>query len=394
MITEVFQLLKMLLEGVFYYLPIHLIFFVIFPLFVRKIKANGYQRRHSLDRKSVTVSVVIPEYQEDLAIFEECLKSVTENKPDEIIVVYDDGREQIRTLAEKYGAKVYGFRSRVGKRAAMVQGWKMAQGDLVVHVDSDEVLYPNAINEIVKPFADDLVVGVEGKNLVYRTGSWFSYRMSQIIEANRDLNNKALNGCLVVIDGRFNAWRRKWLLSQQDQFLNEYFLGKRCEIGEDRFLTQQANLQNYKTCYQDTAIAFTAAPPAYLGFIKQQLRWARSGYKALFKDIKLGLARKAGLAYNIFQFCYYLSPVSFSLALVHDILFSPPILALPLWLIIPTAIFGSGLIATIRRLAVGFYSLNLKEFILLGVTAIFISYPLMLYALATIRTQSVWGTRV
>ncbi|MEM1589927.1 MAG: glycosyltransferase [Candidatus Bathyarchaeia archaeon] len=392
MLIEIFELLK-IFEGFFYYLPIHLILFVLFPLVVRRFKAIRYSPCHSLSRRQVKVSVVIPEYNEDKGVFEKCLASVATNKPDEIIVVHDDSRDEVEFLARKYGAKVYSFKSRVGKRAALARGWEMASGDIIVHVDSDTILYPNAIEEIIKPFSDEQVVGVQGKCLVYRTGSWFSWRMSQLIEANRDWNNKALNGCLVVIDGRFNAWRREFLISQEKAFLNEYFLGRRCEIGDDRFLTQRANLQGYKTVYQSTAAAETAAQPTYLKFLKQQLRWARSGYKSFFKDFKLGLARKAPLAYNIFQICYYLGSISFTFAILHDILLSPPIFALPLWSAIPIATLGSGLIAVIRRLAVGFYSLTPKEFLMLGFTAIFISYPLMLYALATIRNQSNWQTR-
>lgn len=393
MIIEIFQFFKTLAEGIFYYLPFHLIFFVVVPLIVRWKRAQKYFTAHSLDRKAIRVSVVIPEYNEDLQIFEKCLQSVVSNFPDEIIIVYDDGRREIEDLARKYGAKIYRFPQRVGKRRALVKGWEIASGDIIVQIDSDVILSENAINEIVKPFSDEMVVGVQGKNVACMTKSWFSWRMSQLIEINRDMNNRALNGHLVVIDGRFNAWRRMWLLKQIHPFLNEYFLGKKCEIGDDRFLTWKANLEGYKTVYQSTAIAQTMSPRSYVGFIKQQLRWARSGYKAFFKDITSGLWKKVSLSYNLLQICYYLGPLSFSLSVIHDTLLVPPIFLLPVWAVVPIAIFGSAIIAIIRRFAVGFYSLTLKEFVLYGVWSLFVGFPLMLYALFTVRNQAQWGTR-
>jgi cellulose synthase/poly-beta-1,6-N-acetylglucosamine synthase-like glycosyltransferase len=394
MFTEILQILKLISEGIFYYLAIHFLVFIVSPLVARRTYAARYRSIGNMRRgKGFTVSVVIPEFNEKLEVFERTLRTVAENSPDEIIVVHDDGRREIGEVAARYGAKVFAFPNRVGKRRALVQGWMMAKGDIVVHVDSDEILHENAINEIVKPFEDQHVVGVQGRNLVYRTGSWLTWRVSQLIEINRDWNNRALNGCLVVVDGRFNAWRRDWLLKHVDSFLNERFLGERCEIGDDRFLTWQANLEGFKTVYQPTAIAETASPPTYKGYIKQQLRWARSGYKAFFKDITSGLTRRVPWQYNFFQLCYYMGPLSFTAAIIHDIFFAPPLVSIPIWAVIPLAIIGSGLITLIRRLAVGFKSTTLTEFLLLGATSLFVHYPMMLYALVTMKKQSYWLTR-
>ena len=392
MIVELLQLWKIVSEGVFYYLPLHMMLFVFLPLILRGVYSRKYVPFHSLKRK-VNVSVIIPEYGEDLNIFERCLASVARNNPDEIIVVHDDGRKEVAELAERYGAKVYSFPKRVGKRRALVQGWIMASGEIIVHVDSDVALHDGAIREIVKPFDDEEVVGVQGKNLVNRTHSWFAWRLSKLIELNRDLNNKALNGHLVVVDGRFNAWRRNWLLKHKTQFLGERFLGLPCEIGDDRFLTARANAEGYKTVYQETAVAETASPTTYIKFVKQQLRWRRSGYKAFFKDFYTGVASKVSWLYLCFQICLYTTPISFTFAIIHDVLFAPPVLLYPIWMVIPIAIIGSSIISLVRRLAVGFTEIGVAEFFALGATAIFIMYPISLYALLTIRKQTTWGTR-
>lgn len=391
MIVEILQFMKMVSAGIFYYLPVHLVVFVAFPLILRTFLSARYESFHSASRDDFKVSVVIPEYMEDLDVFERCLRSVRDNNPDEIIVVSDDGRPEVVELSRKYGAKVYTFPKRVGKRRSLVQGWRMATGDLIVHVDSDTILNDGAIDEIIKPFDDPQVAGVQGRVSVYRTGSWFAWRMGQLIELNRDFNCRALNGHLVVIDGRFNCWRREWLLEHAERLLNERFLGVRCEIGDDRYLTQSANLEGFKTVYQNTATAKSASQETYFKFVKQQLRWARSGYKAFFKDFVNRL--KAPLPYYIFLVTYYVGPVSFTAAILHDVFFAPSSLFLPLWSVIPMAVLGSSIIVILRRLAVKFYDLKPKELLYMGVSSLFVCYPMMLYAIATVRKQNFWETR-
>ena len=207
-------------------------------------------------------------------------------------------------------------------------------------------------------------------------------------------SNKALDGCLVVVDGRFNAWRRSWLLNHAEEFLSETFLGEKCEIGDDRWLTWKANLEGLRTVYQATAVAETASPPTYKGYIKQQLRWTRSGYKFFFQDFSSKLIRKVPWQYIMFQTCYYLGALSFTFAVIHDAIFTEPLNLIPLWAIPPVMIIGSGLIALIHRLAVDFNSITLQEFLMLGASSIFIHYPLMLYALFTIKRQANWETRL
>lgn len=51
---------------------------------------------------------------------------------------------------------------------------------------------------------------------------------------------------------------------QEESFLNDNFLGRKCIIGGDGFLTYRANLQVIRHSYQDIVVAETASPPTYL----------------------------------------------------------------------------------------------------------------------------------
>ncbi|MEM1676126.1 MAG: glycosyltransferase [Desulfurococcaceae archaeon] len=195
MIIEILQFIYLLTRGYFYYLPIHLLVFVIFPLLIRHFKAkkynsnvyenNLYVKYSNSDpplNRGYKISVIVPVHNEDPNVFEECMRSISANKPDEIVVVQDDNREDIRQIAEKYRAKVISLSERVGKRKALAIGWENASGEIIIHVDSDTILHENAIDNIIQPFRDKSVVGVQGKVLIKPSKSWLSTLMSDIIE--------------------------------------------------------------------------------------------------------------------------------------------------------------------------------------------------------------------
>ncbi|MEM4969899.1 MAG: glycosyltransferase [Sulfolobales archaeon] len=169
MIVETIELYETITGKGLYYLPIHFLIFVILHTSIALATSRKPIEYRSLRRGDVRVSVVIAEYGEKPEIFERVMRSVAMNKPDEAIIVHDDGSEEIAMIARRYGAKVITLKGRVGKKRALAIGWREASGDIVVHVDSDTILTERAIEEIVKPFDNPRVVGVQGRNMVFRT---------------------------------------------------------------------------------------------------------------------------------------------------------------------------------------------------------------------------------
>lgn len=385
-------ILVSLLNGGAFYLPIHIAVFVLLPLILRIAYAHRYRIDVEPSNTCYSISVVVPEHNESCKVFEECLKSIVENDPLEIIVVLDDGRREIAEIAERYGAKVVAIQHRVGKRNSMVIGWRMAKGDIIVHVDSDVILWKNALREIVKPFNDELVVAVQGRIHVRRSKSWLAWRLSQIIELNRDMACRALNGHLIVVDGRFNAWRRRWLLEHASEFCNEKFLERRCEVGDDRFLTLKANAEGYRTAYQSTACAETLSPPTMRAFLKQQLRWMRGGLRAFLNEVRSGFIVKAPFAYSFLEASYYLGPV----ALLAGS-FVTAILLASLEKVVPLATAIALLLALVSivlaRRTLRPYEMTLRTFITSCILMGLLTYPLTLLSLFTVHKQDAWLTR-
>ncbi|QGA53856.1 glycosyltransferase [Sulfolobus sp. E5-1-F] len=407
MLYELENVLYMLEYGVFIYFPVNFAIFFLFRQFLLRNYAKSYKPyTNGLTRDKVKVSVIIPEYGENLEIFEKCIKSVFRNNPDEIIVIHDDKRKEIADISKKYGAKVISLNKRVGKRGALIIGWLNASGDIIVQLDSDTIMEDNTINEIIKPFADPKVAGVQGRPILFRTDGRIPYLFGQIIEYSRDIVVRALNGTLNVIDGKIAAYRRSYLLETIKDFNHETYGKSRLIVADDKALTYFANMNGYKTVYQATAVAKSAAQPTFLKFLNQQLRWARSGYLYLIKEIRSGLFLKMPGKYRFHMLTYLLAPFSFALALI-DTLFVPANPTAWSWshlayfgfnipiILYSLLIFIFGLYLSMK---ISFGILNLKlpdkmsfvDIITLGILGLFVIFPMFIYAAITHYGISEW----
>ncbi|TRM85551.1 N-acetylglucosaminyltransferase [Sulfolobus sp. F3] len=390
--------------------------FLIGASLVRGIYARQYKPySDGLKREEVKVSVVIPEYKEDIETLEKCIKSAKENNPDEVILLYEDDRPEVKNLVKKYNIKGIDLsHRRLGKRGSLAMGWLMAKGDIIIQLDSDTILEKGAIDEIIKPFKDPLVVGVQGHPFLFKTGSKLAYVFGQVIELSRDIVCKMLDKNLIVIDGKLAAYRRSFLVSIVKDFLIDRWGKRKILVGDDRALTYLANIMGYKTVYQSTALAKSAAQPTLYRFILQQLRWARSGYLYFLKDIKSGLFFKASRRYRFQMITYLFAPLSLLISIIQTLVMNVQIvneigelvnstllINVPL-IIYSLAVFIVGSVITfnvsITSLGIKYseirnLSLNILDYILIPMIGLFIIFPTYLYAMLTYKEVTSWLTR-
>lgn len=387
-----------LLRGNFHYLILHFLLFIILPCTVKRLFSLKYKPTGNLSRKYARVSAIVTTYNEDPKILENCLKSIEANNPYELIVAIDKPTKILEDIIRKYTDKIVISKERRGKRKALVEAVRMAKGDILVFSDSDVILKKNCIDELIKPFDDENICGVSTVHDIYPTGggisAYLSWKYSQIIERNRQVNDNALNNNLVVIDGRCNAYRRSIFMKYLSDFENETYFGKPCQIGDDRYLTFRINADGGKAVIQNTAMVDTAAPDSLKGFIKQQLRWARSGRKFFLREIRTNLYSKVGWVYGLHSVTYYLSAVSFTVAILVDVMFFElPNLYLPLFAIPIFVLTGTTMVNIIRQKIMLGRKANISNSFWFGLIGLFILYPVNLYAWLTLHKQHVWLTR-
>jgi len=235
-----------------------------------------------------TVTAIIPMFNEGAAI-KETLQSLLDSEyPAAKLNVIciddcstDDSYEQAREIAKTSGGRLKIIRNRtnLGKRRSIIRATREAESEIIVSVDSDVIVFPSALRELVARFTEPEVAAVGGRVHVSNPNdNWLSkmqtikyyYGQEHLKNLERSLDSvMCLSGCLT-------AYRRTVLMELEPILENRNLLGVPIKYGEDRFLTHQIVKHGYKTRMTMDAMCFTKAPTTLKGYFNQQLRWKRS----------------------------------------------------------------------------------------------------------------------
>jgi poly-beta-1,6-N-acetyl-D-glucosamine synthase len=194
----------------------------------------------------------------------------------EIIVVDDGSTDDMygvsRAFARRHpGVSVLRRPERGGKSSAMNMALAYTEAEVIVVVDADSSLAPNAVWEIVQPLQDPAVGAVSGsvvaRNPFVNLVTWFqAYEYLSSIFLGRMLAAKL--GLLGIVSGAFGAFRRTAL---------EQVMGWDVGPPEDLDVTLAIRKIGYKVAFVPYATCHTDVPTSWWGLVKQRLRWERSG---------------------------------------------------------------------------------------------------------------------
>ena len=234
-----------------------------------------------------TVAIVVPVYNEGAHILKTADSFQLLDYPrDKLRVVFiddqstDDTYSHLQTVAQTYPwMTVIQNEQNVGKRIGIKNAVLKTHTDLIMSVDSDVIVDPEALRTLVRHmFASDVdavggcvFVSNADENWLTRMQAvkyWIGYQFLKNVE-NTFSHIMCLSGCLTL-------YKRSALLAVDHEVENRTFLGDDVKYGEDRFLTRKLVERGYKTrlCFQ--ARCFTKAPHSFAGYVSQQLRWRRS----------------------------------------------------------------------------------------------------------------------
>jgi len=259
---------------------------VIWVIWIIKVVVSRRYRPY-LDDYDVTTSVVVPVVDEPLDLFRDVIGRMVEQRPGEIIVVINGAPNPgLVEVCEEFAPLVRWVHTPIpGKRNAVMIGTRMSTGEITVLVDSDTVWTPDALHELVKPFADPRVGGVTTKQRILEPERSWITRWADWLENSRALYSmpaQSVVGQIGCLPGRTIAFRRSILMRVMEKFMTEKFLGVFLEVSDDRTLTNLTLKEGYRTVYQHTSLVYTDAPLKVKKLFKQQLRWARgSQYNTL-----------------------------------------------------------------------------------------------------------------
>jgi hyaluronan synthase len=228
-------------------------------------------------------SVIVPVYNEPEAIFRRALASVVANRPTELIAVVDGGSPALAAVAADYCDRVLRL-PKSGKRAAIAAGLHASDPatDVVIVLDSDTVWAPDALTEMLRPFADERVGGVTPRQSVFDPGDNPVRRLADWVEDIRyhlTVPAQSVFGQVGCLAGRTIAYRRTAFEPAVARLVRQTVLGVPQHVGDDRVLTSELLRGGWRTVYQSTAAVETDAPSDWPTYWRQQLRWGRSSQR-------------------------------------------------------------------------------------------------------------------
>ena len=223
-----------------------------------------------------------------------------------------------------------------GKRHALYRGFHLGSGDVFVTVDSDSEVNADTVRNLVSPFVTNPKCGAVAGNIrVLNTKDALLPKMldvSFVLSFEFVRSDESTLNSVLCTPGALAAYRREAVFNCLENWINQTFMGKPSDIGEDRAMTNMILKQGYHVLFQRNALAYTNVPEKYRGLHKMFTRWGRSNVreniemaKYVFTDFRKG--RKAGTRLLFLSqsmrilLCYPLLFFMLYFVLTHPLLF-------------------------------------------------------------------------
>ena len=281
--------------------PIYLFIFIVFlnryvfGFYLTLVR--GSKLDETIEGYEPTITVVVPLFNEGRSIYDTIVSLVQLDYPAEKLQVTivddcstDDSYEwAMKGAAEFPNVRVLRNPHNMGKRKGINHAVRESTSEIIVSVDSDVIVYPTALRELVARFTNPQIAAVGGRVHVSNPNQNWLTRLQTIKYYFGQEHLKNLERGLdqvMCLSGCLTAYRRHVLIELEPILEDRNILGVPIKYGEDRFLTHQIVRAGYKTRMTMKAMCFTKAAATLDGYFNQQLRWKRSN----IVDFMVGIA--------------------------------------------------------------------------------------------------------
>jgi cellulose synthase/poly-beta-1,6-N-acetylglucosamine synthase-like glycosyltransferase/peptidoglycan/xylan/chitin deacetylase (PgdA/CDA1 family) len=237
-------------------------------------------------------AVIVPAHNEERVIVDSIESLLQSNNRDFEIVIVDDGSTD-RTCSVVRQA--FGDNRRVrlltkpngGKSSALNHAIELVDAEIVVCIDADTRLAPDALDRLLVHFADSKVGAVAGVVTVgNRTTMLSRFQALEYLTAqSMDRRAFELANGIAVVPGAIGAWRRQAVIDAG--------LYDSDTSAEDADMTFKIIRAGWTVRNDPTAMAVTEAPEKIHEFNKQRFRWMFGMIQVAFKHRNVYLQRGA-----------------------------------------------------------------------------------------------------
>jgi len=266
---------------------------VLYFIWMSYLSARRYHEVAPLsDEELPTCAVIVPAYNEG-ALVKQSLKSVlaSDYPPEKLTIISvndgskDDTWRHIQEAEQeaKGRIKALNFTQNRGKRYAIYEGVKATDAEIVVTIDSDSLVASDTIRRLVSPFVYNRRVGGVAGNV--RVLNFKDGMIPKMLEVNFLFSFEFIRSAQSAIRGVFcspgalSAMRKDVILPSLGEWVEEKFMGRPSNIGEDRALNNIILKAGYDVLYQRSAVVLTQVPTGYRELCKMLIRWARSNVR-------------------------------------------------------------------------------------------------------------------
>jgi poly-beta-1,6-N-acetyl-D-glucosamine synthase len=279
----------------FFFLIKYFIYMTLSPWYDTALAIRKIKYRDIIARYQPKVSVLIPAWNEEVGLLptvQSVLKSTYDNI--EIVIINDGSTDTSDALMHTFlagegkkdaGKIIYHYQENAGKGHALNTGIRLSTGQLIMTIDADCVIQPDAIKHLVAHFSDPKVMAAVGNVKIGRVDSFVA--MAQYLEFLFSFYFKkadSILGSIYIIGGAAGAFRRE-VFEELGGYSSE-------NITEDIELTVRIQSAGMKIVYAADAIVYTEGASDLSGLRKQRLRWKRGRidtfvkYRKLFFSVK------------------------------------------------------------------------------------------------------------
>ena len=260
------------------------------------------------DEELPTCTVIVPAYNEGKQVYHTLFSLAESDYPKEKLqlLAVDDGSQDdtwhwIQEAKKELGdcLAIYKQPKNKGKRHALYRGFNEGTGEVFVTVDSDSIVKNDTLRNLVSPFVTNPECGAVAGNI--RVLNNEKALLPKMLDVSFVLSfefvrsaESTLNSVLCT-PGALAAYRSSAVFACLPAWINQTFMGKPSDIGEDRAMTNMILKQGHHVLFQRNAYCYTNVPEKYKGLYKMFIRWGRSNVreniemsKYVFKNFRKG----------------------------------------------------------------------------------------------------------
>lgn len=269
------------------------------------------------DEELPTVTVIVPAYNEGKLVYDTLMSVVASDFPEQKmqLLAIDDGSKDdtwywMQEAKKKLGDRVEIFQQpkNAGKRHALYRGFNLGTGEIFVTIDSDSIVKPDTLRNLVSPFITNENCGaVAGNVQVLNNQKAMLPKMlnvSFVMSFEFIRSVESMLGTVLCTPGALAAYRSSAVFKCLPEWINQTFMGQPSDIGEDRAMTNMILKQGKTVLFQRNSYVLTNVPERYTGLYKMFIRWGRSNVrenlmmaKFVFTNFRKGSKAGARLLY-------------------------------------------------------------------------------------------------